>query len=304
LRPGLIVPQAGFRGWLDFRYRYAILKRQSFGGRSFDVVVGYRDIDELQRRVEPHSFRVEFRPNIPSTYSIREVEMSEQQRKLYRELRDEARTKLDDESYVTTTMVIVQMLRLHQVLCGHVVDEQGRLHVIPDNKTAELMELLDDYAGKAVVWCSYDHDVRRVSDALAREYDLSLYAGDRRVRDPSWPNPAVARFWGGNVSTREEEERRFKEDPGCRFMVATPHAGGRGRTWDVADLVVYHSSTNNLEHRDQSEQRVQGVDKMRQVDYVDLVCPGTVETRILDALRGKIDLASQITGDEWREWIV
>jgi len=114
----------------------------------------------------------------------------------------------------------------------------------------------------------------------------------------------VARFWGGNVSSREEEERRFKEDPRCRFMVATPHAGGRGRTWDVADLVVYHSSTNNLEHRDQSEQRVQGVGKTRQVDYVDLICPGSVEDKILKALRQKIDLAGMITGDDFREWIV
>lgn len=300
LRPGIL----GYRNWWDFRFMHAVMRKFVFGGRTIDLVVGYRNIEELQRRVEQHSFRVEFRPDIPSTYSIREVEMTEQQRRLYRDLKDLATTKLDEESHVTATMVITQLLRLHQVLCGHVVDETGREHVIPENKTAELMELMEDYGGKAVVWCSYDHDVRKVAQALATEYDEGLYQGERRVRDPEWPNPAVARFWGGNVSSREEEERRFKEDPRCRFMVATPHAGGRGRTWDVADLVVYHSSTNNLEHRDQSEQRVQGVGKTRQVDYVDLICPGSVEDKILKALRQKIDLAGMITGDDFREWIV
>jgi len=67
---------------------------------------------------------------------------------------------------------------------------------------------------------------------------------------------------------------------------------------------VYYSSTNDLELRDQSEQRVQGVDKKRQVDYIDLIAPNTVETKILQALRKKINMASLITGSSWREWII
>jgi SNF2 family DNA or RNA helicase len=59
-----------------------------------------------------------------------------------------------------------------------------------------------------------------------------------------------------------------------------------------------------LEHRDQSEQRVQGINKERQVDYIDLIAPATVEPKILTALRAKMDLASQLVGDEWRDWVV
>jgi hypothetical protein len=306
LQPGLL----GFMNYMEFQYRYAITKKVEWGGRRFSVVVGHRNIDDLQRRVERHSHRVEFRPQIPSTYSIREVTMTEHQRRMYSELKTHAVTRLEEAGpHVSASIVITQMLRMHQVLCGHVRDEEGNLHVVEDNKTSELLELLEDYAGKAVIWCSYDHDVRKISQALAKEYDAGCVVGHDRFgkeirRDPAWPNPVVARFWGGNQATREEEELAFKTSPACRFMVATPSAGGRGRTWDAADLVVYHSSTNNLEHRDQSEQRVQGVGKERQVDYVDLVCPGTIEEKILQALRGKIDLAAALTGDAWREWIV
>jgi hypothetical protein len=114
----------------------------------------------------------------------------------------------------------------------------------------------------------------------------------------------VARFWGGNVDTREEEEAWFKTKPECRFMVATQSAGGRGRTWDVADLVIYHASRNDLEHRDQSEYRALNVGKERGVDYIDLVVPNTVDMKIIEALRAKIDLSQVITGDSWREWII
>ena len=79
---------------------------------------------------------------------------------------------------------------------------------------------------------------------------------------------------------------------------------GRGRTWLVADLVVYYSNTNNLEHRSQSEERAQGVGKEQSVAYVDLVCKGTVDEKIIEALRAKIDLAATITGDDWQEWLI
>jgi len=115
---------------------------------------------------------------------------------------------------------------------------------------------------------------------------------------------AVALFYGGNRKEREEEERRFKTDPACRFMVATPAAGGKGRTWDVADLVVYYSSTNDLEHRAQSEERPRNVGKVKPIHYVDLVVPGTVDEKIIQALRAKIDLAAVVTGDAWREWLI
>jgi SNF2 family DNA or RNA helicase len=287
LRPGLL----GFTNFWSFRARYAVVIKQFFGGRSFDQIVGYRDEDELAERIRPHSYRVRLEDcyDVPEkVYQLREVRLTDEQARIYREMRDYATTKLASEAHVTATQVMVQMQRLHQILCGHVVDEQGVLHDVPEARTAELLTLLGEYAGKAIIWCAYDHSIRHVAKVLEEEYGKG----------------SVARFWGGNKPTREAEERMFLNDDKCRFMVATAAAGGRGRTWTVADLVVYHSSTPNLEHRAQSEERAQGVDKSRPVLYVDLVAPGTVEMRYLKALRKKIDLAATINGDAWREWIV
>ena len=87
-------------------------------------------------------------------------------------------------------------------------------------------------------------------------------------------------------------------------MVATAGSGGRGRKWDVANLVVYYSSTNNLEHRDQSQERAKDMTKIDNTAYVDLIVPKTVDEKFIAALRKKIDLASQITGDDYREWLI
>lgn len=278
----------GFRSYWAFRNRYAVMSQAWFCGRTVQIVNGYQHEDELQALIEPHSYRCEFRPKIPSTYSIREVALTPEQEKAYKELKEFATTQLACLAHVTATVVIAQILRLHQILCGHVKDEQGNIHQIPENKITALLKLLDDYDGKAIVWCSYDEDVRKVAAALIHEFGEGC----------------TARFWGGNLATREIEEARFKTDPQCRFMVATPAAGRYGRTWDGADLVVFYSSTNDLDHRDQAEQRPLGIQKDRGVDYVDLIAPGTVETKILEALRKKIDMASIINGDSYREWLI
>jgi Superfamily II DNA/RNA helicases, SNF2 family len=214
--------------------------------------------------------------------------MTKEQERLYAEMRDEMTTQLESGAYVTATVVIAQMVRLHQILCGYVGDEVGVRHEVSENRTGELLQLLDDYAGKAVVWCAYGHSINLVSETLRREYGAD----------------SVAHFWGGNERTRESEEKRFKTDPACRWLVATAAARGRGRTWDVADLVVYHSNTDDLDHRMQSEERVHAIGKTTPVTYVDLMVPGTVDEKIIHALRNKLNLSAVITGDNYREWLV
>jgi len=281
----------GHRSFYSFRARYAVMWQANFNGRSIPVVKGYRDLDDLQARLEPYSYRCLLEDCYdvpPKVYVRREVALTPEQKRIYSEMRDFATAKLAAESYVTATVVIAQMSRLHQILCGHTTDEEGRFQEIPENRTSSLLELLAEFDGKAIIWCAYGYDVEKVAAALRKEY------GD----------DSVACFWGGNAKTREGDETRFKGDPACRWMVATAAAGGRGRTWLGASLIVYYSNTEDLEHRSQSEERAQGVGKTDFVTYVDLVAPGTVDDRRIFALRNKIDLAATVTGDNYKEWLI
>jgi hypothetical protein len=281
----------GHDSFFTFKAYYARMARVRLpNGHTFWEVKNYRNLEDLQRKIEPHSYRKRLEDVYdmpPKLYSYRHVELTKEQVRIYDELLAFATAKLTATEHVTATIVIVQLIRLHQVLCGYSVDELGKVHPIPENRTSALLELLREFEGKAIVWVSYDYNIRAVADAIRGEYGPG----------------SVARFWGGNRETREEEERRYKTDPECRFMVATPAAGGRGRTWTAADLVVYFSNSYDLEHRSQSEERPQGVGKTRSVAYVDLVAKGTVDERIIKALREKIVLASAITGDNWKEWL-
>ena len=282
----------GQRSYYAFRNRYAVMREEFFGGRRVKIVVGFRNLEELAAKVEPHSFYCALSDcyDAPAKiYLKHEVELTAEQRRIYDELKTWATAHLGNQQFVTANVVIAQIMRLHQVLCGHVRDEEGNYHEVPESRTTALVELFEEHdPEKAIVWVSYDADIRRVSAALRKTFNVE----------------SVAQFWGGNPRTREAEELRFKTDPRCRFMVATAQAGGRGREWSVADLVVYYSNTDNLEFREQSEDRPQAVGKTRPVTYVDLMVPGTVDEKIIKALRAKINLAAVIDGEERRNWLI
>jgi hypothetical protein len=282
----------GHRSFWTFKMRYAVLKKIRFGGRSVEVIVGYRNVDELNSIIDPYSFRVmkEDCLDLPKKiYQRRDVELSAEQRRIYDSLIRSATAQIGAEEFVTATTVMTQILRLHQVASGFSRDDDsGRLVEIDNNRLGILMDVLEDHSGKAIVWAPYDASIRKISGAIASEYG----------------EVSVARFWGGNLSTRGDDESRFLGDSNCRFMVSTPAAGGIGNNWTVADLVVYYANNYDLEQRSQSEDRCHRSGQTKPVTYVDIVAAGTVDEKILETLRKKIDMASSITGDNYREWLI
>jgi SNF2 family DNA or RNA helicase len=283
----------GQRSFFGFRNRYAIIKKMQFQNHTAQVVVGYRNEVELAERIKPFSYRVlkaDVLNELPAkTYMpVRHVDMTSEQQRVYQELKQQATAQLEMGSWISPQLPITLMLRLHQVLCGHVTDDNGITRHIATHRVDALLGVLHQHTRKAIIWVHYEESIKLIAERLKQEY------GPR----------SVATFYGGNRSTRHEDEARFKGDSECRFMVASQGAGGRGNNWTMADLVVYYASTHNLDHRAQSEDRTHRDGQTRSVVYVDLAVPNTVDTKILKALREKINLAAVINGDNWREWVV
>ena len=98
---------------------------------------------------------------------------------------------------------------------------------------------------------------------------------------------------------------RFQEpDSELRFFVGQPLTGGMGITLTAANTVIYYNNSYDLATRLQSEDRAHRIGQKNKVTYIDLVSPGTIDEKILKALRNKINLAGQVLGEEAREWLV
>lgn len=294
----------GFKSFYSFRARYAVLEEMTIGGvtdpytgiespsRNIIIPVAYRNVEELNQKIAPYSFRKlksECLDLPPKIYlPPREVKLTDEQRRIYLEMREFAVAKLAAEAYVNAQMVITQRIRLDQILCGFVPDEEGNLHEIKENRTAALLEDLEECEGKAIIWTTHDHCVRKLAARIEKEFGEG----------------SVARFWGGNRSKRHIEEARFKGDPTCRFMVATQSAGGVGNNWQVAGLSCYYNNDDNLEHRLQSEDRVHRDGLRHSAVYQDYIARGTIDERKVHNLRNKLNLSSIVNGDNYRQWLI
>jgi hypothetical protein len=103
-------------------------------------------------------------------YTIRHVTLTAEQQRMYSDLRDDAVTRLAGEAHVSAPQVITQLLRMHQLLCGHVVDEEGQIHQVPQKRDDALVEILEEHTGKTIVWVPYGPTLLRLVERIRREF--------------------------------------------------------------------------------------------------------------------------------------
>jgi len=286
LKPGLL----GTSNWFAFRSRYAILEQKVFGGRSILTVSGYQNLPDLTERVRKNSFRVLKEDCLdlpPKVFVRREVELSEEQARAYSQMRDEAFAELANDQFASATAVITQIMRLHQIVCGHITNADGDLVRIPSRRIDAMLETCEELSGKTIVWGKYREDIRAICATLRDVY------GDQSV---------VEYHGGTGAEDRATAVQRFQNDPTCIFFVANQATGGYGITLTAASNVIYYSNDYDLEKRLQSEDRAHRSGQTKSVTYVDLVAPGTVDDKIIEALINKKNIADLVTGDGARGW--
>jgi len=283
----------GFNSYYAFQNRYALVQKRKMGTRAFQEIVGYRRLDELNLKLDRFSNRIlkEQCLDLPDKmYMRRDVALTDEQKRVYIQMKKLALAKLENGELATTASVLTQIMRLQQICCGFLQPDDGEIQSLDNNRLKELLEITDELQGKAIIWASYTHDIQQIADAL---------------RDRFGPE-AVATYYGATAQDeRQEIVERFQDklNP-LRFFVGQPRTGGYGITLTAANTVVYYSNSYDLEIRLQSEDRAHRIGQNNKVTYIDLVSPDTIDEKILKALRGKIDLAGKVLGEEARDWLL
>jgi len=116
---------------------------------------------------------------------------------------------------------------------------------------------------------------------------------------------SIVEYYGKTESEIRQESIEKFQDPRSpvRFFVGNPQTGGYGITLTAASTVIYYSNGYDLEKRLQSEDRAHRIGQKKSVTYIDLIAEKTVDEKIVKALRKKINIASEVLGEELRDWI-
>lgn len=281
----------GYHSYYAFQARYAVLVERRMPTHTFKQIVGYRHLDELQKKLNSFSFRVtkEECLDLPDkVFTRREIELTAEQRRIYDQMKLMA-LALIDGNLMSTNNALTQLMRLHQIVCGHVKFDDGTQEDIPNNRVKELISTIEECDGKIIIWANYRRDIENIKNALSEAYGMTTvatYYGDTEAED------------------RQQIVDRFQDpDSGLRFFVGNPRTGGYGLTLTAAHTVIYYSNSFDLEVRLQSEDRAHRIGQTNKVTYIDFISPGTVDEHIVKALRNKINIASQVLGEQLKEWI-
>ena len=284
----------GFSSFYSFRARYADLVEKRGQGRTFKFVAGYKNLEELNETLEKFSHRVLKKDclDLPEkVYMRREIQMTPDQVKAYRELQRFSVTQLKNTKTVTINHVITQIIRLHQISCGFTVTDDGITTEIASQRLPELLSIIEETDGKMIIWANYRYDIQRIEKTLKEIYG----------------NNSVGTYYGGvEQSEREQVIEDFQNpDSPLRFFVGNTQTGGYGITLTAASTVVYYSNNYDLEKRLQSEDRAHRIGQVNKVTYIDIVCDKTVDEKIVKALRKKQSIASLVLGEERiTDWLV
>ncbi len=281
----------GHQSYYSFRTRYAVMKTANFGGRSVQIVVGYKNIPELSDKLTGFSYRVlkDDCLDLPAkTYTKRVIQLTDDQEKLYLQMKKSALAVMNSKLSTTAT-AMTQLMRLQQITCGHFKADDGSIQEIKNNRIVELMNTLEEIQGKVVIWAHWRNDIATIVKHIKEEY------GD---------NSFVTYF--GDTSTDDRQKAIKKiQDPKSpvRFIIGTPQTGGYGITLTGASTMIYYSNGYDLEKRMQSEARIDRIGQIMPMTYIDIMCEKTVDEKIVKALRKKVNIATQVMGEQLKAWI-
>ena len=277
--------------YYSFRTRYAIMKTANFGGRSIQIVTGYRNLSELSEKLEPFSYRClkEDCLDLPDyTYTKRIIQLTPEQQKIYNQMKQVALAQLDGKM-MTTQSAMVQLMRLHQITCGHFTADDGSIKKIKNDRLSTLIEILEEVENKAVIWAHYRNDIASIIEAVEKTFGKDSYVT----------------YYGDTTNQERQNAIKQIQDPNSkvRFIIGTPQTGGYGITLTGANTMVYYANGYDYEKRIQSEARINRAGQTRKMTYIDIIAEKTIDEKIVKALRNKMNIATKITGDALKEWI-
>ena len=283
--------------YFSYKNKYASWKteRNHKTGRNYQVCTGYRRIEDLNSKINAHSFRVLKKDclDLPDkVYKRRPLQFSEEQRRLYSKVRDQSIMELRQED-TTIANVLVKYLRLQQIMGGWLPNPEPDMPAEPlfespdqNPRIKAMLDVIEENPGQQVIiWARFRAEIEAISDILN-----SIY-----------PDQAV-KFYGSTSKEDRADAIDGFQSGNYRFFVANQHSGGYGLTLTAATLVIYYSNDFSLEARLQSEDRCHRIGQTNKVLYVDLEVSDSLDKRILTALKDKKKLADTVVGDDPSDW--
>jgi SNF2 family DNA or RNA helicase len=263
----------------SFRARYATM-----GGYGNKQVMGYRNLAELVTKAHSIAFRIRIEDAVDLPDKVdetRAVELSRTAQAIYKSIDEDSYAELM-QGEVTTRNVLTRLLRLSQCTGGFIRDDEGGIvQEVSRAKLDALDDILDECesAGKkAVVFARFIPEIQAIEQLLKKR------------------NTKYAVIHGG-ITDRSSQVDTFQTDPECKVFVGQLQTTGMGLTLTAASVAVFYSLDFSYANYEQSRARIHRIGQTQKCLYIHLVAKGTVDEKVMEALKSKGDVARLMVDD-------
>lgn len=279
----ILLPGLMGRNFFLFRHRYAKMVRVSLGGRSFNKIVGYQNLEELSEKINKFAAIAKKKDCLdlpPKIYRQVPVEFTPEQKERYREMKNNALTTIDDTTVhaVNAVSLINSLLQIcaGQIKTGEGSDENDYFY-LPTNRIDLLSDLIEESTEKALIWCSFVGAANMIENVLGNR----LY----RIR----------------AETKEDDRQtilsQFASSEEKLGLLCNQASMGRGHTILEGRNMIYYAQRFSVEQRVQSEDRPDRIGQTKSILISELYTPKTVEEKVIKVLRTNRELADKIIVD-------
>jgi len=205
-------------------------------------------------------------------YQTREIPLTSQVLKYYRELKNELLIEAAGEQ-VSAVNAAAKLSKLLQISGGAVyTDTKEVVEFDVSPRLSALMEVLEETIHKVIVFVPYTHTIELVSKHLSKE-------------------GVTSEVINGAVAARERSEiiNRFQTQESPRVLVIQPQAASHGVTLTAADTVVFWSPVMSVETYLQCIARIDRVGQVNSMTVVHLQ-GSEAERKVYQMLQGKVNM--------------
>ena len=247
-----------------FKHHYA-----EYGGYGGYEVVGYKNLDELQERLDEIMLRRKKEEvlDLPEkTYINEYVEMSAKQKKVYDEVTMEIKSSIDQIKMANNPLA--ELIRMRQAtgytgILSSTIQESAKL-----DRMEELVEEAKQNGKKVVIFSNWTQMTDAIYDRLVRNYKVAQITGETKDAERQ---------------SIVENFQNLKYD----VIIGTSGAMGTGLTLTAGTVEIFLDEPWNMALKEQCVDRCHRIGQKNNLTVYTLMCKNTIDERIHELVEKK-----------------
>lgn len=254
-----------------FKHHYA-----TYGGYGGYEVIGYRYLDELQRKLDSIMLRRLKNDvlDLPEKTHITEyVEMTPKQAQIYKEISSEIRMNIDQIKMANNPLA--ELIRMRQAtgytgILSSKVCESAKL-----DRMEELVSDAIENNKQVVIFSNWTQMTDVIYDRLCRKYPLAVITGQTKDAE------------------RQQMVEKFQSGK-AKVIIGTIGAMGTGITLTAGTVEIFLDEPWNRANKEQAEDRCHRVGTKQNVTIYTILCKDTIDERINELVEKKGKMADAL----------